>query len=91
MTAATTLITGDQRAAFAGLVERHGWRSADFELEEEAFDQRTAEVEARKGQVGVRCLASEAVMVYPIGDGSDWLAEFGADLEAGKFGHATCA
>jgi hypothetical protein len=91
VTPAFTLITGDQRATFASLVQRQGWRGEDFELQEEAFDQRTAEVEARKGQVGVRCLKTEAIMVYPLGDGSDWLVEFGADLEAGKFGHSTSA
>lgn len=87
----TTLITAKERAAFAGLVERQGWRDQDFEIQEEVFDQRRAEVEARKGQVGIRCVRTEAVMVYPLGDGSDWLAEFGADLAAGKFGHSGSA
>ena len=67
-------------------VASNGWKTSDFELQEEAFDQVTAEVEARKGQVGVRCLLTQAVTVYPIGDGSDWIATFAADLENGKFG-----
>jgi hypothetical protein len=80
------LITDQDLSAFAATVRRNGWQTSDFELQEEAFDQATAEVEARKGQVGVRCLLTQAVTIYPLGDGSDWVATFAADLENGKFG-----
>jgi hypothetical protein len=50
------------------------------------FDPQTAEVEARKGNLGVRRLRTEAVVVYPLGDGSDWVAGFAADLASGRFG-----
>lgn len=80
------LITAEQREELRRLVEGQGWQEGDFEFEQDAFDQRRAEVEARKGEVGVRCLRTEAVKVYPIGDGSDWVEEFGADLKAGRFG-----
>ena len=81
-----TLINDQDRSAFAATVASKRWKTSDFELQEEAFDQATAEVEARKGQVGVRCLLTQAVKVYPIGDGSDWVATFAADLESRKFG-----
>ena len=63
-----------------------GFEASDFELQEEAFDPQTAEVEARKGDVGVRRLGKDAVAVYPLGDGSDWVAGFAADLAGGRFG-----
>ena len=28
----------------------------------------------------------DAVAVYPLGDGSDWVASFAADLTSGRFG-----
>ncbi len=80
------LITDQDLSAFAATARRNGWQTSDFELQEEVFDQATAEVEARKGQVGVRCLSTKSVAVYPIGDGSDWVATFAADLENRKFG-----
>jgi hypothetical protein len=80
------LITDQDFSAFAATVARNGWKTSDFELQEESFDQATAEVEARKGQVGVRCLLTQAVTIYPLGDGSDWVATFAADLEHRKFG-----
>jgi hypothetical protein len=36
--------------------------------------------------VGVRRLRTDAVAVYPLGDGSDWVASFAADLGTGRFG-----
>ncbi len=63
-----------------------GVQASDFELQEEAFDPQTAEVEARKGSLGVRHRRTEAVAVYPLGDGSDWVAGFAADLAGGRFG-----
>ena len=81
-----SLITDGQLNAFLAVVRENGFTEADFELQEEEFDQQTAEVEARKGDVGVRCRLSEAVIVYPLGDGSDWVANFAADLESGRFG-----
>ena len=84
--ASFALITDQDLAAFEAAVRRNGWETSDFELQEDAFDQATAEVEARKGQVGVRCRSTEAVTVYPIGDGSDWVADFAADLELRRFG-----
>jgi hypothetical protein len=50
---AFALITEDQVIAFLAAVRRSGFAEADFELQEEEFDQLTAEVEARKGDVGV--------------------------------------
>ena len=80
------LITDQDLSEFAATIERNGWQTSDFELQEDAFDQATAEVEARKGQVGVRCISTNAVTVYPFGDGSDWVATFAADLGNRKFG-----
>ena len=80
------LITDQEVAGFTSAVRSSGWQASDFELQEDAFDQQKAEVEARKGEVGIRCLRTGAVTVYPLGDGSDWAAEFAADLRAGKFG-----
>ncbi|GAA0593753.1 hypothetical protein GCM10009416_35150 [Craurococcus roseus] len=80
------LITDGQLGAFAAAAREKGFEASDFELQEEVFDPQTAEVEARKGDVGVRCLRTDAVTVYPLGDGSDWTASFAADLGGGKFG-----
>jgi hypothetical protein len=84
---AFALITEDQVNAFLAAVRRGGFAEADFELQEEEFDQQTAEVEARKGDVGVRCGLIEVVRVYPLGDGSDWVATFASDVKSGKFGY----
>jgi hypothetical protein len=80
------LITEQQLADFAVALERHGRRREDFHLQEEAFDQRTAEVESALGEVGVHCLRTEAVKVYRLGPGFDWVGEFAHDLESGIFG-----
>jgi len=50
------------------------------------FDPAKAEVEAALGEIGIRCLQTEAVTVYRIGSGVDWLAEFEADLSQGRIG-----
>ncbi len=81
-----TLITAEELAAFAGALARNGWRAEDFELEEDVFDPAKAEVESAAGEVGVRCLRTEAVRVYRIGPGFAWAADFADDLAAGKFG-----
>lgn len=80
------LITDGQLGAFAAAAREKGFETSDFELQEEVFDPQTAEVEARKGDLGVRCLRTDAVTVYPLGDGSDWTASFAADLGGGRFG-----
>ena len=80
------LIMDSQLGAFAAAAREKGFEASDFELQEEVFDPQTAEVEARKGNVGVRCPRTEAVTVYPLGDGSDWVASFAADLGGGRFG-----
>ena len=80
------LVTDADRAAFAAAIRGHGWREADFELEAETLDPNTAEVEACLGRAGVRCLPTEAVEVYRLGDGTDWLAAYAADLERGRLG-----
>jgi hypothetical protein len=84
--ASYSLVTDSQLGAFAAAAREAGFEASEFELQEEAFDPQTAEVEARKGDLGVRHLRTEAVAVYPLGDGSDWVAAFAADLAAGKFG-----
>jgi len=80
------LITDSQLGAFAAAPQAAGFEASDFELQEEVFDPQTAEVEARKGNLGVRQLRTEAVVVYPLGDGSDWVAGFAADPANGRFG-----
>ena len=84
--ASYTLITDDQLGAFAAAVRQAGFEASDFEIQEEVFDPEAAEVEARKGDVGVRRPRTDAVAVYPLGDGSDWVASFAADLASGRFG-----
>ncbi len=84
--ASYTLVTDDQLGAFAAAAQAAGFAASDLELQEEVLDPQTAEVEARKGDVGVRCLRTEAIAVYPLGDGSDWVAGFAADLANGRFG-----
>jgi len=84
--ASYSLITESQRGAFTAAAQEAGFGASDFELQEAVFDPQTAEVEARKGDVGVRRLRTDAVAVYPLGDGSDWVAGFVADLAGGRFG-----
>ena len=84
--ASYSLITDSQFGAFAAAAQAAGFEASDFELQEEVLDPQTAEVEARKGDVGVRRPRTEAVAVYPLGDGSDWVAGFAADLANGRFG-----
>ena len=64
------LITAGELDAFTVAVQRQGFDVHDFEFQEEVLDPQTAEVEARKG------LRTNAVAAYPLGDGSDWVANF---------------
>ena len=84
--ASYTLVTDGQLGAFAAAAQDAGLQASDFDLQEEVFDPQTAEVEARKGDLGVRRPRTDAVAVYPLGDGSDWVASFAADLASGRFG-----
>jgi len=84
--ASYSLVTDGQLGAFAAAARAAGFEASDFELQEEVFDPQTAEVEAQKGGVGVRRPRTEAIAVYPLGDGSDWVAGFAADLASGRFG-----
>ena len=84
--ASYSFVTDGQLGAFAAAAQEAGFEASDFEHQEEVFDPQTAEVEARKGNLGVRRLRTEAVVVYPLGDGSDWVAGFAADLASGRFG-----
>jgi hypothetical protein len=70
----------------AAAAREAGFEASDFELQEEVLDPRTAEVEARKGDLGVRRPRAEAVAAYPLGDGSDRVAGFAAGLADGRFG-----
>ena len=83
------LIRPEELAAFADALARNGWQPGDFELEEDVFDPAIAEVEAASGEVGVRCLRTEAVAAYRIGPGLDWIGDFVTDLRAGRMGTPT--
>ena len=63
--ASYSLITDSQLGAFAAAAQAGGFEASDFELQEEVFDPQTAEVEARKGDMGVKRLRTGAVAVYP--------------------------
>ncbi len=80
-----TLVTDSELGAFAAAARESGFEASDFERQAEVFDPQTAEVEARKSDLGVRRPRTEAVAVYPLGDGSDWVAGFAADLANGRF------
>jgi hypothetical protein len=80
------VITNRELAEFAAVLEGNGWREQHFELQEDAFDPATAEVEASAGRVGIRCFLTEAVEAYPIGPGFTWVTDFADDLKQGKFG-----
>jgi hypothetical protein len=84
--ASYTLVTDDQLGTFAAAARAAGFAASNFELQEEVFDPQTAELEARKGDLGVRHPRTEAAAVYPLGDGSDWVVGFAADLASGRFG-----
>ena len=84
-----TLITHQELTDFAAARKRSGWRDQDFELQEDVFSPQKAEVEAALGEVGVRCLPSQAIQVYRLGAGFAWVDDFAADLQRGRFGTAT--
>ena len=81
----TPFISADELARFNAAIAGHGRSPADFEMQEDVFDQARAEVEAALGEVGVKCLSTGAVEAYRVGPGLDWVADFDADLRAGKF------
>ena len=76
----SSLITQAELAEFAAALKKHRWRREDFELEEDVFDPAKAEVESAEGEVGVRCLKTEASALYRLGPGFAWSADFAADL-----------
>ena len=80
------LITDDELAQFSAALKKNGWREQDFELQEEELDQAEAEVETCTGQVGIRNLLTQAVEVYRLGPGWEWVVDFTRDLSNGKFG-----
>jgi len=80
------LITDDELAQFRAILKRNGWQEQDFELQEEELDQAEAEVETCTGRVGIRNLLTQAVEVYRLGPGWQWVADFASDLSNGKFG-----
>jgi hypothetical protein len=83
------MITDQEIAAYVAAIERHGWRKEEFDLQEDVYDQPTAEVEAALGEVGVHCRVTEAVQLYRLGPGYQWANDFDDDLRHGKFGHRT--
>ena len=80
------LIGEKELTTLAAAIKRNGWKESDFELQEDVFDPATAEVEAALGEVGIKCLKTQAVAVYRIGPGLDWVSDFIEDLRLGKFG-----
>jgi hypothetical protein len=81
----TDLITPDDIARFNAAIAKHGRQASDFEMQVDVFDPAKAEVETALGEVGVKRLANDAVEAYRLGPGLDWVADFDADLRAGKF------
>ena len=79
------LITPAELRAFEVAIANHGLAPVEFELQEDVFDPAKAEVEAALGEVGVKRAANEAVEAYCLGPGRDWVADFDADVRAGKF------
>jgi hypothetical protein len=80
------IITDQELVHYAAAIERYGWRAEDFDLQEDVYDPRTAEVEAALGEVGVHCRVTEAVQLYRLGPGFEWVSDFADDLRHGKFG-----
>ena len=80
------LISQRELSAFGDAVVRHGFKPNDFELQEDVFDPATAEVEAALGEVGVKCLTTQAVGAYRVGPGLDWVEDFENDLREGRMG-----
>jgi hypothetical protein len=80
------LITDAEFARFSAVLRENGWGEEDFELQDEELDQAQAEVENCTGEVGIRNLVTQAVEVYRLGPGWEWVADFSRDLSNGKFG-----
>ncbi len=81
-----TLVKPLEVKAFQEILEKHGWRLEDFQIQEEVLDPSAAEVEAELGEVIIDCIRTHKVERYPIGRGGDWVADFADDLKFGKFG-----
>ena len=80
------IITARDLADYEAALAKGGFDKADFDIEEDVFDPRKAEVEAALGEVGVHRHANEAVEVYRLGPGFEWVSDFADDLRNGKFG-----
>jgi len=80
------LIQPSELTAFNDALRSYGWQPGDFELQEDVFDPAKAEVEAALGEVGVRCLKTNAVAAYKLGPGTEWLSDFEDDLREGRMG-----
>lgn len=85
MKTAYRVVSDAEVARFTAAIVKHGRAPAEFELQEDVFDPAKAEVETALGEVGVKRVANEAVEAYRLGPGRDWVADFDADLRAGKF------
>ena len=78
------LVNARDLSAFLDALLRHGYEPGEFELQEDVYDPAMAEVEAALGEVGVRCLTTQAVLAYSVGPGRNWLQDFENDLRNGK-------
>lgn len=83
------VVTNQELVDFAAVLHGHGMRQEDFELHEALFDPQQAEVEGALGELSVHCLSSHAVAVYRLGTGANWVGDFAADLQRGRFAAAT--
>ena len=75
MMGAYRLVTDADVARLHAAIAKHGRQPADFEVQEDVFDQAKAEVETALGEVGVKRIANDAVEAYPLGPGRDWVAD----------------
>jgi hypothetical protein len=80
------LVHAEELAEFTNALKRHGWHEEDFRVEEEEYDQATAEVESEIGEVIITCTRTHNVRAYHLGRGSSWVTDFMDDLQADKFG-----
>ncbi len=80
------MISDSEIEDFVAAIAKAGFNPNDFSLTPLEDPPATPGVEAITGTVTVLRESNTATAIYTAGDGSTWVADFEADLLAGKFG-----
>ncbi len=81
------MLSASELEDFEATIVKAGFEVRDFRPVQVDNPAPTLEVHAVTGTVTVHRRLRAIAIAYPTGHGSTWLADFEADLNAGKFGH----